>query len=201
VSRLSGKVEHAFRDLREQLSRYCEFKARWQVLHLFLKGNHGASFILFEARRPTSQHPPYVGREFLYNKHAITKRCILHFTYSLELLLKDDRHTDKFGCGMPEMKLVFTKSSLEGVSDLADAVEAEACSNLTAMLRQLADVVDHTATVFEGLEAQVQNRSSASQHSVLGLWGYQSGEGVPDLTAELLSEYFTILREYALNTE
>ena len=47
------------------------------------------------------------------------------------------------------------KSSLEGGGDLKDVVEAEACSNLTGMLRQLADLVDHTATVFEGLEAQV----------------------------------------------
>ena len=54
------------------------------------------------------------------------------------------------------MRLGFVKSSLEGGGDLKDMVEAEACSNLTGMLRQLADLVDHTATVFEGLEAQVR---------------------------------------------
>jgi len=53
------------------------------------------------------------------------------------------------------MKLEFIRSSLEGVSELGDVVEAEACSNLTGMLRQLADLVDHTATVFGGLEAEV----------------------------------------------
>ena len=53
------------------------------------------------------------------------------------------------------MRLGFVKSSLEGGGDLRDVVEAEACSNLTGMLRQLADLVDHTATVIEGLEAQV----------------------------------------------
>ncbi len=57
--------------------------------------------------------------------------------------------------GCPGMKLDFNRSNLEGVGDLGDVVEAEACSNLTGMLRQLADLVDHTATVFEGLHAEV----------------------------------------------
>ncbi len=36
------------------------------------------------------------------------------------------------------MKLDFNRSNLERVGDLGDVVEAEACSNMTGMLRQLA---------------------------------------------------------------